>query len=396
MNSIFPVHTHEYLLTRKCNMNCSYCFEKDKTGTDADLERVYNFLIQNGDSSDIQPARFYMFGGEPLLNVEFLEQLIHKIEETPSFSENTKRKYINSIVNSITTNGTLIDKHIDFFKKYNASFQISLDGPEDVNDACRVDYNGKGHFKQIMDNIKLCQENGINYNIHGAVSKSNYKNFARIIKWFIEIQLDNKNNMNKVPEFLYHNYLQLVFEDDISDDDINTLLEQYQEAIEIILFSDLLSDYSAEDRKKCAEGFLARTGGKCSAANSMFAFDGDMYIYPCHRLMTSGVEKTPHEFALGQIGSDKPWNYKLYEQFLDAPNKGIVYGPVFDFVAKDENVSFMANWCPSTNFEQTKLTNTYPCKHDVLLAELQNFIPRLAEYYNLDIYGYIKEHRKKR
>ena len=396
MNKILPAHTYEYLLTRKCNMNCTYCFEKDKSGQDADLDKVYGSLLNNDFFSVFPTEKFYMFGGEPLLNIEFMDKLAQKIKDNPYLSDRTKNKYIGSIFNNITTNGTLIDKSLDILKKYNASLQISLDGPEDINDLCRVDYNGKGHFKQIMDNIKLCQENNINYTVHGAVGNNNYKNFSRIVKWFIEIQLNNpKSKYRKDPsELLFHNYLQLVFEDNISDDDINTLLQQYQDSIEIILFSDTLKDFNMESRRHCAEGFLARQGGKCSAANSMFAFDGDMYIYPCHRLMTSGVEKELHEYSLGQLNSDEPWNYKLYEQFLDAPNKGILYGPLFNFDT-NKNLNFMANWCPSTNFECTGLTNVYPSKHNVLLAELQNFIPKLAEYYDLDILNYIEKHKRK-
>lgn len=394
MNNTLLAHTYEFLLTRKCNLNCTYCFEKDKSGADADLEKIYSVVLNNDDFLDLSPSRFYMFGGEPLLNVEFLDRFAQKILSNEELSQKTKNTYIKSIFHNITTNGTLIDKVLEILKKYNASLQISLDGPEDVNDLCRVDYNGKGHFKEIINNIKLCQENNIRYCIHGAVGSQNYKNFARILKWIIEMQLDNPQ-CNGIAELLYHNYLQIVFEDNISDDDIDELLRQYEEVVKLILFSDVFKDYSIKERKDCACGFLARHGSRCSAANNMFAFDADMYIYPCHRLMTSGKEKDKHEYALGQIGSKESWNYKFYEQFLDAPNKEVLYGPVYNFDGRSTSMSFnfMANWCPSTNFEYTGITNVYPSKHNVLLAELQNFIPRLAEYYNLDIYQYMKEHK---
>lgn len=396
MNTVLPAFTYEFMLTRKCNMNCSYCFEKDKSGTsDADLDKIYDMLINGGLYSDQACSKFYMFGGEPLLNVEFLDKLSQKIQDNKNLSESAKKKYIESIFSNITTNGTLIDKAMPILKKYNASLQISLDGPEDVNDACRVDYNGKGHFQQIMDNIKLCQENEIRYCLHGAVAACNYKNFARIVRWFVEMQLENPNKF-PIEQLLFHNYLQLVFEDNISDEDIDTLLQQYQEVVETLLYSDLLKDYTPKQRADCACGFLARHGGRCSAANNMYAFDNDMYIYPCHRLMTSGMEKYTHEFALGKLGSSEHWNYKLYEQFLDAPNKGILYGPVFDYITfDDDRYNFMANWCPSTNLECTGNTNTYPCKHDVLLAELQKFIPKLAEYYGLDLDDYRKRFKGK-
>lgn len=106
-----------------CNLSCPYCYEhpireagnfNDKP---YDLEKMIAGLAKEGGA-------FSLFGGEPLLtDLETLEGLWKYGLE----------KYGK---NGIQTNGTLItDKHIELFKKYKVHVGMSLDGPEELNDA---------------------------------------------------------------------------------------------------------------------------------------------------------------------------------------------------------------------------------------------------------------------
>ena len=70
LNDIPYTNVIEMMLTRKCNMNCKYCFEHDKNGKELDLDEAYSLLTKNNYSLPI--SRFYMFGGEHLLNFDFM------------------------------------------------------------------------------------------------------------------------------------------------------------------------------------------------------------------------------------------------------------------------------------------------------------------------------------
>lgn len=400
LNNIPYTSTIEMMLTRKCNMNCKYCFEKDKVGKELDLDEVYSLLKRDNYSLPIK--RFYMFGGEPLLNLKFMVDLIEKIKSDDSLCSKAKDSWIYEITHNITTNGTLIDKNIDLLRDYGFTLQVSLDGPEEINDLNRVDYNGVGHFKHIENNLKLCRENKVKYCLHGAISHNNYKNFDKINEWFLEqmiMAIDPEENiLDYLPTILYHNYCQLIFEDNISDEDLDELLKAYDRTIHMIFTTPLLEKYDFNTKKLIAEGFLARRGGICSAGNTMFAIDDKMFLYPCHRWMTSGLDKN-HSMSFDGFNESRPngTNYHQYEQLLDLPNNGIMYGELYDNDTKDEtNKQFQANWCPSTNYEITGSVCVYPAHYTMLIGELQNFIPKIAEYYDLNIDEYNKKYLNKK
>lgn len=376
---MLPSKVSEILITQKCNLNCSYCFEKKKTGTSLSFEQLKNYLGEG-----LLPfEQFYIFGGEPTLNLDFIKDAVGWIRGRKDWTHQYKKKLIDSICNNLITNGIVIDKYISFFKEYNITLQISLDGPEDINDACRIDQSGHGHFQQIMKNIELCKKENIPYTLHGAISKCNYCNFSRIIEWYLKMALENPAR-NTIPGFLENifisNFAQIVFEDDITDDDIDTFLCELYKAVEMILKTPLLNDFSMDMRKKIAVGLLNRKGGVCSAGNTMFSYDEKFKAYPCHR-MTTNTLRNP---LLSLENDNTPINFREYKLYQDVARKRVMYGAFYSNYNFNGSCYFV-NWCPVTNVEISGDPFYLPPKHNVLIAELQRFIPQLADYFNLDL-----------
>ena len=387
MRSVLPVRTSEFLITQKCPLNCTYCFEHCKSNKDIDFDMFISSLFKNGDFSTLGTSSFYIFGGEPLMNTEFIEKLINYIDESKVIGYNDKKEYIKSITQNLITNGVLIDKHIDLLKKYKIGLQISIDGPEDINDKYRVDHAGNGHFKDIMKNIELCKQNGIRYSFHGVLSRENYSEFCRINEFFLEKRVENTDPKSKdhssLLDIFYKNYLQIVFEEDITDEDIDIILEQFYKTVEMIMTTPLLKDYDYSVRKEIAEGFLNRRGGMCSAGNTMFSYDDDFNVFPCHRLNTSQESRIANR--LTSLAEDAEYNYKYYEQFQEAPRRREMYSAYYDNTGYKDGKHYWLNWCPSTNWETSGNVFQIPSKHDTLVAELQVFLPKLAEYFGLNI-----------
>ena len=380
MNSLLPARTSEFLITQKCNLNCTYCFEKCKSHRDIDMEAFKRAITNDGRFNAFPISNFYIFGGEPLMNMDFIEQLIAFIEDQP-FAAGEKRGYIRSIANNLITNGVLINRFIPVFKKYNISLQVSLDGPEDVNDACRVDHNGQGHFPQIMENLQLCRDNCIPYTLHGACSRANYRNFCRINEFFLSEAL--KNPSKDIERVFYTNYCQIVFEDEITDEDIDILLEQFYMTVEMILSTPLLDGYPYATRKTIAEGFFNRRGGICSAGVTMYSYDDEFNIFPCHRLNTATESRLNNR--LGSLKEDCKFNYMYYEQFQEVAHRKEMYGAYLDNYDFNRKETYWMNWCPATNWEVSGNVFQIPSKYNVLEAELQRFLPLLADYFGLEI-----------
>ena len=120
-------------LTNKCNLRCSYCYERHLNTeygsvTAPTMYKITDFINQRGDAGIV-----YLFGGEPLLYKN----------EVRYFCENLKaRQFV------ITTNGTLLDEEfIRWCIDRNVIINMSHDGAE-----C----SERGVNRELLDkNLKL-------------------------------------------------------------------------------------------------------------------------------------------------------------------------------------------------------------------------------------------------
>ena len=88
----------------------------------------------------------------------------------------------------MTTNATLIDRHISFLVKNDFHITISLDGSKQ-NQNYRVFHNGKNSFDKVFRNIKLIREK--------------YPDFFEINVSFNSV-LHNRNSVEEIHKFDTH------------------------------------------------------------------------------------------------------------------------------------------------------------------------------------------------
>ncbi len=112
------------LLTDKCNFECSYCYSQEARSKSIikkeDLKTAIDFLLENGKEKKFVRIS-YLGGGEPTIMWNLLTWAI-EYSVKKATKENIK------IVNSLTTNGSLLTKSkIDWLKKHNISISLSFD-----------------------------------------------------------------------------------------------------------------------------------------------------------------------------------------------------------------------------------------------------------------------------
>lgn len=150
-------------LTDDCNMRCKYCIYSDAyfytknkkkkfIDTKTIMEGVNQYLdLVQGKLNKSPVAKFYIsfYGGEPLLNISKLTEIIDYIN----------LKFPNKFEYNITTNGLLLNEcNIHKLFKRNVNVYISFDGPDEEHDRLRVNINGKGTYKTILNNIYLLKK----------------------------------------------------------------------------------------------------------------------------------------------------------------------------------------------------------------------------------------------
>ena len=152
-----------------CNMRCKYCYYLDKAALynnhqpqmdDALLE---NYIRANIEGNNSPVIAFAWHGGEPLLaGKDFFRKAVA-----------LQQRYAGgkSVENSIQTNGLLIDDEwCQIFRDNNFLVGVSIDGPESIHDAHRVDAGGNPTFARVMKGIERLYRNRVEYNTLSTVN----------------------------------------------------------------------------------------------------------------------------------------------------------------------------------------------------------------------------------
>lgn len=124
-------------LTEDCNLNCDYCFQKNKTHKFMDIQIAKNAITNEFNNSDgFDEIEIDLFGGEPMLRKSLIKELVEW-----TYVQEFEKPYLFFL----DTNGTLVD---DKFKKWLQKKKeyviagISLDGmPETHNKNRSGSYN---------------------------------------------------------------------------------------------------------------------------------------------------------------------------------------------------------------------------------------------------------------
>lgn len=163
-------------VTDACNLHCKYCayaemYDGYDQRTNMNLPFSKAKLIIDY-LQDIWKKNYYLdmekkvsigfYGGEPLLNMDFVKQTIAYSETLP---------YTGRVFSyNMTTNAMLLDRYMDYLVEKDFSLLISLDGDEQ-GQSYRTDHAGNNSFQRVYHNVMLLKEkypdffaNNVNFN----------------------------------------------------------------------------------------------------------------------------------------------------------------------------------------------------------------------------------------
>ena len=168
-----------------CNMRCLYCYyhREDQGKIRIMSQEVLKKLIAKTLAfSDLDPVQFIWHGGEPMLaGMDFYKRAL-SIEEELQGSK--------KIENHIQTNATLISKEwAKFFAQNNFEVGISIDGPEQIHNSCRVLSNGKGSFKLVMLGLERLHNVGLQPSAIALVTNASLGQERKIFDFFANAEI---------------------------------------------------------------------------------------------------------------------------------------------------------------------------------------------------------------
>ncbi len=175
-----PISSYVLKIASRCNLNCKYCYVynlTDKTYLNqpavmsneivqATIEKARSHCLKH----ELTGVEFIFHGGEPLLaGQDFFR----------SFTEAANKILLPDIQPrfSVQTNATLLTREwLELLTELKVSFGVSLDGTPEVNDANRVDHQGRGSYHRVKAGLDLIKsEDRFAENMNGILTVINVK-----------------------------------------------------------------------------------------------------------------------------------------------------------------------------------------------------------------------------
>lgn len=134
--------------TKACNFRCSYCYmDFDSQMMEPGVqEGIIEYVRKN--IQKFKAVKFSWFGGEPLLGMDAIENISHKVIEICR----RQRKPYTAVV---TTNGyNLTPPNIEKLLACHVShIVVTIDGTKDLHNSQRMLSDGSGTFEHIIENL---------------------------------------------------------------------------------------------------------------------------------------------------------------------------------------------------------------------------------------------------
>lgn len=157
-----------------CNLDCTYCFYLSKQtlpggpGPGHMSDEVLECFVRDYIASVTgEEVVFSWQGGEPtLMGLDFFRKVVAL--------QRKYRKPSQRIENDLQTNGTLLDDDwARFLKEQRFLVGLSIDGPREIHDKCRVTKRGAPTFDAVFAAAKLLHRHGVPFNTLTCVSRYN-------------------------------------------------------------------------------------------------------------------------------------------------------------------------------------------------------------------------------
>lgn len=294
-----------------CNLKCRYCFAgtgsfggcRELMSLETGVKAI-DFLLKHSGSRPQCEVDF--FGGEPLLNLAVVKQLI-------SYGKMAAKEINKRIKFTLTTNAVLLDENtIKYLEEEEVSVVLSLDGRREVNDRMRPFNKGKGSYDTIVPNILRFIESRPNtspyaignyYYVRGTYTHYNTDFYRDVIH-----MADLGIKMISVEPVVASPDEEFAF----AQEDIEKVKESYD------ILGEKVLDYAQKDQGFSFFHFnvglddgpcLPKRLSGCGAGHEYIAVSPEGGIYPCHQFV--GQE----EYRLGSLHEQSELRNDIVEQF---------------------------------------------------------------------------------
>lgn len=176
-------YSFHFILSYDCNLRCIYCYEdtilnghqclsKQKI-TKEQVDKAFDIIVKK-DCNNEGKKTIALYGGEPFLydNREMIEYIVNKGKRL-------------GYMFTVTSNGYDIDKYLDFIENNRIfSFQITIDGIEEIHNARKPHFKNSNSFAKITSNVDSLLKLGIPVSIRINTDHYSMQRLEELIEYF--------------------------------------------------------------------------------------------------------------------------------------------------------------------------------------------------------------------
>lgn len=302
-------------VTDKCNLNCKYCaygelysnYDKRDTAylSSDSAKSLLDYFIERWkrhSSAKMERSIYISFyGGEPLLNVPLIEELIEYVET--NFPSNVHPVF------TMTTNGLLLKKNIGMLVEKKFQILVSIDGDNEGN-SYRLSVEGKNPFPIVYSNLKYIQtqypsffNDNINFNsvLHNMNSVDSIlyffqKEFGKIPR----VSEINDNGVKKEKKGEFNKIYKNIYENLSYIPDRKYIENQYFVQLpKVVSMGVFISQFTDNKYANYADFFLKKNFYLRKCSGTCIPFSKKIYLTVNDKLLP--CEKIGHEHMLGNI-----------------------------------------------------------------------------------------------
>lgn len=172
------------IVTNDCNLRCKYCFalggEKQDYMSTKTAIGIVNKVFHTTKRKNIKIS---FFGGEPSLNFEVIKNVVAYVKK---LAPRLNKGYTFTI----TSNGFMPSKIINFLIENEFVFIISSDGVSSIQDKLRPTASGKGSSRYVENTINILVKNNIHFKVRSTISNLNVHYMPQNVQYFSNMGVD--------------------------------------------------------------------------------------------------------------------------------------------------------------------------------------------------------------
>lgn len=327
-----------FSVTDMCNLACSYCYMVNKNRkrrmTFEIAKKIVDYVLNNEYLCKEEAVVWDFIGGEPLLEMELIEQICDYIVAKMYIM---KHKWFHKYRFSFSTNGTLFhEKKVqDFIFKHRGHcwFSFSLDGIKEKHDLSRKKLDGTGSYDDVVNNIPLYLKYFPEASAKATFAHDDlpYLKDSIIHIWNLGIKTAASN---------------VVYEDVWQDGDDIIFEKQLMELADYVIDNELWDQYSTSffnSNVGLPIDAVTLNRNRCVAGDKSLAFDCEGNFYPCVRFLDMCFEEK-NKVIVGNINDGL--NMDFLRSFIS-----LTWKNQSSQECNNCDVGSGCGWCTAHNYE---------------------------------------------